>query len=118
MTTTTLNKTILNLIHAPQSTVRHLACVKLARLHDLTQRSKHSPKVTRESRSSETKDSVTHRRYKTDNNSMALVKVTSILLKADRKPIVTAMRLVDGKIVFVLTDYLFARTLGVLEFSI
>jgi len=49
---------------------------------------------------------------------MALVKVTSILLKADRKPIVTAMRLVDGKIVFVLIDYLFARTLRVLEFSI
>ena len=49
---------------------------------------------------------------------MALVKVTSILLKADCKPIVTAMRLVDGKIVFVLTDYLFARRLGVLEFSI
>lgn len=31
---------------------------------------------------------------------------------------VTAMRLVDGKIVFVLTDYLLARTLRVLEFSI
>lgn len=49
---------------------------------------------------------------------MALVKVTSILLKADRKPTVKATRLVDGKIVFVLTDYLFARTLRVLKFSI